>query len=188
VPSQYFQPQFYDWARSSWTGGVSYSWGWGPSQPWFFADLAADLRPVYASRQRTAAPTPAGPVTPEVKLPVAEEAKRHIGDERTGSTQPPTAQPGAEAEPPVLKTRIFVVASPLDMVSVENKSTCRLSSCDVSEQMAPPKFTPKGKLGGYVLSGKAGACAQDFVTELDVAILQDTLNEFRAPVDSMESL
>jgi hypothetical protein len=162
VPSQYFQPLFYDWAGSSWTGGVSYSWGWGPSQPWFFSgyftpapvhdrpalwltdfDLAADLRAVYASRQPTATPAPAAPVTPEVKLPVAEEAKRHIGDEKTASTQLPTAQPGAEAEPPVLKTRIFVVASPLDVVSVENKSTCSLSACDVSELPAYP--THRGK-------------------------------------------
>jgi hypothetical protein len=198
VPARYYQPAFYQWAGRPWGPKVAYSWG--PPAPWFYGGyfapepvydspalwltdflLVANLRMAYASQQQDSGAAPqvsTTPLTPEVKFAIAEDVKQQIAT-ADPSIPPAPTPPGTKPEAPVLKQKIFMVSSSLDVVSIDNGSMCTLSPGDVIQRTPRIPVTGDGKVTVDVMNSKGG-CPEDFRTQLEVAQLQDMRNEERA--------
>jgi len=151
--------------------------------------LAADLQRGYDAQQQAsfvdAGPGPGAALTqptltPEVKLAISEEVKRQVTDERDASGRP-AGVVTVNVEPDVLREKIFLVSSSLDVVSVDDPAkACTLSGGDVIERTPRQPVTDDGRVMVDVMSSKSGGCPEEFAARLDLTQLQDMLNEFRA--------
>jgi hypothetical protein len=200
VPPRTYQPAFYTWTAQPWGTRVVYSWG--PPAPWYYGGyfrpepvydspalwltdflLISNLQMAYSSQQQGAggAPPPPGPVTPltpEVKFAISEDVKRQTMAEDP-STQPPPPPPGTEVEPQVMKQKVFIVASTLDVVSSDDHSMCTLAPGDVIQRNSRVPVTADGNVTVDVMNSRGG-CPEDFRTQLNVAQLEDMRNQERA--------
>ncbi|HVO10003.1 MAG TPA: hypothetical protein VMX54_04550, partial [Vicinamibacteria bacterium] len=218
VPHAYYRPVFYDWVRHPWGPRVVYSWGWGPSVPWFYGGyfapepfyptpalwltdflLAANLRLAYENQQQWGQQPPpemgqgGGVVlTPEVKAQIAEEVRQQLAAEQASATQPTAAYPpdtGAAVPPPALKQRVFIVSAGLNVTPLDGSEPCGLSAGDIIERTPGRSVTPDGMIEINVMSSKPGSCPADLAARVDVAALQDMQNQFREQLASgMDSL
>jgi hypothetical protein len=156
-------------------------------------------------------PPPSGEVTlsPEVKAAIADEVRQQIAAEQAAAEQPgqpsqppepnappPTAQPsqppepnappptaGNEVPPPALdpNQRMFVVSENQDVV--EGGQPCALTPGDVIYRTGDT-LIDGNKVAVNVLTSKAGDCPANSSTEMDVNVLQEMHNDFRAQIDS----
>jgi hypothetical protein len=166
--------------------------------------LAANLRLAYENQQQwyqdqqqepfpQMSQGPGDTLTPEIKLQIAEEVRRQLEAERAAAAQstaaylPQAAE--ADAPPPALNQRVFVVSTSLDVIGMDGVQTCALTAGDIIERTPGQPVTSDGRVAVNVMSSKAGDCPADFATQLDIATLQDMQNQFRAQIASgMESL
>ena len=169
--------------------------------------LAANLRAAYDNQQQQhqeqQLQPPAPPVqntgvmlTTEVKMQIAEEVKQQIaimGAEQAANSQPTAAPasvaPQGDIEPPALKQRVFVVATNLDVTSIDDGKACTLTAGDVIERTPRQPITSDGKVTIDVMNSKPGDCQAEFTTQLDLATLQEMQNQFREQIAAgMDSL
>jgi len=135
-------------------------------------------------------------LTPEVKQMIAEEVQQQLAAEQAAaiqtSLQPSGAAPQStvpDALPPALdpKTKIFVVSTSMNMSSPSDGQTCALTEGDIIERTS--RNITEGKVPVTVLNSKEGDCPVDFVTAIDVSVLQDMHNQFREQISAgMEKL
>ena len=216
VPHVYYHPVYYNWVLNPWGPHVVYSWGWGPSMPWFYGGyfapapyyptpalwltdflLAASLRLAYDNQPQWGPPPPPEPggavvLTPEVKAQIAEEVRRQLEAERGSAAEPTAAYPpesGSSLPPPALKQRVFVVSAGLNVTPLDGSEPCGLSAGDIIERTPGRSMTPDGMIEINVMSSKPGSCPADLAAQVDVAALQEMQNQFREQIASgMDSL
>jgi len=215
VPRVYYAPAFYGWAYRPWGLRVAFNWGWGPRPAWFYGGyfapapyytdpafwltdylLAENLRLAYQSQE--APPPPAETtMTPEqmaaMKQMIADEVRRQIQAEQAAATQPPVPQgtvteTAVEARPQSLdpNQRTFVVSASLQ-VTVPPSTGCTLSGGDILYRSS--ELQSNGTVTVTVLSSKPGDCQANSTTAVQLAALQDMLNQFRQQIAAgMETL
>jgi hypothetical protein len=210
VPSVYYRPAFYSWTVNPWPRPVAFAWGWGrtpwygyygsyfapapvyPTAALWLTDylLADNLKAAYEARlaANATAPPPAPEVqgtayamSPEVKQAVAEEVRRQLAVEQAAAAQPAVAAvpvATAEAVPPALdpNQRLFVVSMNLDVDA--RGQQCALTPGDIVIRTG--NALNGTKVSVNVLSSKPGDCQPNSATALEVADLQEMLNQFRA--------
>ena len=206
VPAFYFQPGFYSWVFNPWPGPVAFSWGYY-SAPWYgyygpyFAPapiyrspslwltdflIAENLKAAYEAQQ--AGQGPADPdqkatITPEIKELISQQVRQELAAERKEAESNGSGDPNAAADvPPALDPtqRVFVVSMDLN-VPVESDQTCALTSGDI---ILRTNDGDDGKVAVTVLSSKAGNCAVNTRTTVDLATLQEMHNDFRRQIDA----
>jgi hypothetical protein len=161
--------------------------------------LAANLRLAYENQQQyyqdqqqepppEMAQGPGDTLSPEIKQQIAEEVRRQLEAEQAAATQPMAAlspqAAEADAPPPALTQRVFVVSTSLDLTGMDGAQTCALTAGDIIERTPGQPVTSDGRVAVNVMSSKAGDCPADFATQIDIATLQDMQNQFRAQIDS----
>jgi len=214
VPHVYYHPVYYNWVLNPWGPRVVYSWGWGPSMPWFYGGyfapapyyptpalwltdfvLAASLQLAYGNPQPQWGPPPPPPpgpgagvmLTPEIKAEIAEEVRRQLAAEQASAAEPTAAYPpesGGSLPPPALKQRVFVVSAGLSVTPLDGGEPCGLSAGDIIERTPGRSMTPDGMIEVNVMSSKPGSCPADLAAKVDVAALQDMQNQFREQIAS----
>jgi hypothetical protein len=218
VPAVYYQPAFYGWAVLPW-GPVGYAWGWGPVEPWFFGAyfapaavystpalwltdfvLAANLRLAYENQGQEPQQPDQGsqdtpmPLTPAVKMQIAEEVRQQLLAEQAAASQPAAAQsnsmaPQDNTAPPAMKERVFVVSASMDVTGIDDGRSCTLTAGDIIERTAGQPITGEGRVLVDVMNSKPGECPAEFATQLDLATLQDMQNQFRVQLtEGMKTL
>jgi hypothetical protein len=159
--------------------------------------LAANLQMAYDAQQQAQqqaayqAPPPQA-FTPEqmavMKQMVANEVKQQLQADQAAAAQPapvPSAapvQPTAEAAPPALdpNQRTFIVAASVD--ATVDGGPCTLSGGDILYRSGD--LGNDGKVGVTILNSKAGDCAANHTTAVELAALQDMHNQFRQQLAS----
>lgn len=158
--------------------------------------LAADLQAAYQDRAEaeseargTAEAYAEGdngsPVTPEVKLAIADEVRQQLAAEHASAVDPARAEPGEErVTPPALdpKIRVFVVSSPLTDVMADGRE-CSLTSGDVVARLGDGQDGSQS-IPVSVLSSKSADCAAGSQLALSAQDLQEMYNDFRQQIDA----
>ena len=136
----------------------------------------------------------ATPLSPEVKAMIAADVRRQILNEQAAAARPPAqatpAGPDANLLPPALdpNQRIFVVSASVDMEVPSSGQARALTPGDIIERTGSD-LTTDGRVPVRVLSSKAGSCPADSASTMDIATLQDMLNQFREQITAgMNSL
>ena len=129
-------------------------------------------------------------LTPEVKQLIADEVQQQLAAEQAAAAQPASLEPTAavavpDAPPPALDPRIkvFVVSTGLNLSAGSDGQTCALTPGDVIERTGR-NVSADGQVPVGVLDSKEGDCPVDFASALDVNVLQDMLNDFRAQISA----
>jgi hypothetical protein len=196
---------FYSWAFNPWPVPITFSWGWDGA-PWFgyygvyftpapayptpalwLTDflLAENLKLAYENQQQAGAQAPDGTtaaLSPEVKALIANEVRQQIAAESNDAQG--AASNISDGAPPALdpNLRVFVVSTNLS-VTTQGGQTCQLRPGDVILR-SPGPISDAGNVGVSILSSKAGDCAIDSQTQIDLATLQEMHNDFRQQIDS----
>jgi hypothetical protein len=211
VPGVYYAPAFYRWLAGPWGAGVAYGWGgmanpWFGFYAAYFTPyptyasagswltdylLAENLKTAYQNQQRAGSapvPTPAAyaagsSITPDTKAMIAEEVLQQVAIEQVASLQPANANwgPAAEAIPPALTAKFFIVSANLDVTA--GGQACALTPGDVIQRKASTVATD-GAVAVEVVSSKPGDCAANSLTGVEFAGLQEMQNQLRESVDS----
>ena len=129
-------------------------------------------------------------LTPEVKQLIADEVQQQLAAEQAAAAQPASLEPTAavavpDAPPPALDPRIkvFVVSTGLNLSAGSDGQTCALTPGDVIERTGR-NVSADGQVPVGVLDSKEGDCPVDFASALDVNVLQDMYNDFRAQISA----
>jgi hypothetical protein len=158
--------------------------------------LAEDLKLAYENQTAAGGegqPEPSVPVgadnsvtvTPEIKRMIAGEVERELAADWPAGTQPASPRPteAADAQPPVLDARlkVLVVSTDLNLTAGSDGQTCALTPGDILKRTSRD-LTADGQVPIGVLLSKEGDCPAGFATALDLGVLQDMQNEFRAQI------
>jgi hypothetical protein len=183
------------WNTAPWYG--YYGWYFNPypvypSPSYWLTDylIAASLQSSYQAQVEASAdaapppapaPAEAAALSPETKQLIADEVSRQLAAQQAQAQQPAAAAASPQAAggaPPALdpNQRTFVVSTAMN-VSV-NGADCSLAPGDILYRTGDSPG-PDGKIGVNVLSSKAGDCAANSPTTIEVAALQDMHNHFR---------
>lgn len=213
VPSVYYSPRFYAWAVSPWGVQLRYGFAnpapWGVFYPGYFTPyavysspdlwltdylLADNLRLAYeqAGYESQAPPPPpesqptAATLTPEVKALITDELRQQLAAAADAAAQPtspglPDSASPSDVVPPALNQRFFVVSSTLDVISAGQ--ACTLTGGDIIERRGK-EVAQDGTVAVNVVSSKAGDCAAESATAVDLAQLQEMHNQFQETLDS----
>ena len=215
VPAVYYQPRFYVWAATPWAAPVSYAWGWN-AEPWYgyypgyftpapsysnaalwLTDyvIAENLKLAYENQQQNAQGAPpqtdeqSAPLSPVVKLAIAQEVRQRLAAEQMASTQPVDQSTSAGAPPPVAPPpaldptiKVLIVSSNIE-VAVAGGSTCALTPGDFIER-TDDRISNDNTVTMRVTNGKAGDCPSNTITSIDVATLQEMHNAFLNQLDT----
>jgi len=213
VPAVRYQPQFYQWAGSSWRSPVGYTWS-GPqaqaagyyssyftpspsysSPSAWLTDyvLTSSLQVAYQNRQEypptpgAAAPDQASaqpaPVSPEVKEAMAQEVQAEVTQEQAEASQGGTGAANGQALPPVLDPNQRTVLVSQSLDVPAGTATCALTAGDVVNR-GGDNLLPGNKVAVNVVSSKAGDCPANTSTQIDLAVLQEMHNQFQEQVDA----
>jgi hypothetical protein len=134
---------------------------------------------------------PAGPngsvvLTPEIKQAIADEVKLQLAAEYAEANRPvPQAAPLAGNEAPTVldpNLRIFVVSTSFAVNA--NGQDCDLTPGDIIKRTNNAMISARNTVNVTVLSSKPGDCPAKSAAEVDVATLQEMLNQFQDHVDS----
>jgi len=123
------------------------------------------------------------PITPELKVAIAEEVQRQIAADYTASANPDKAAsyaelPSALAQP----NHVFVVANTIDVTTADQQE-CQLQSGDVLRlTTAPSTDSPLAQL--RVASGRIMDCPAGIEVMVSVQDLQDMQNNLREQIAS----
>jgi hypothetical protein len=121
------------------------------------------------------------PITPEIKAAIAEEVKEQIAAENSAAAQPEKATSYGEL-PSTLGTvnHVFVVASSLDVMTLDQQS-CALQAGDILRlKLAPSDGSPVAQL--LVASSKKMDCPAGLEVTVGLQDLQDMQNNLRVHV------
>jgi len=197
------------WGRAPWFYGGYFSPApVYPSAALWLTDfiLAANLQLAYQNQMAASGAGQADPqaplvqnnssrLTPEVKGMIAAEVQQEIAAEQAAAAQPASPQVAAaaavpDAPPPALDARVkvFVVSTSLNLATGSDGQTCALTPGDIIQRTGR-NVTADGQVPVNVLDSMEGDCPVGFATALDVGVLQDIYNDFRAQVSAgMEQL
>lgn len=156
--------------------------------------LAENLRLAYESQQAgndgQAPPPPSSmqaadsTLSPEMKALIADEVRQQLAAERAAAAQPASSNlqpaPDTEQVPPALNQKFFVVSSNLDVVAAGQ--ACSLTPGDVIQRKG--RVVMADGVAVEVVSSKAGDCAADSATAIQLADLQEMHNQFREQLDA----
>jgi hypothetical protein len=214
VPAVRYQPQFYQWAGSSWRSPVAYSWSgpqaqaagyysnyFTPSSSYsspsaWLTDyvLSSSLQVAYQNHQEYP-PTAGGavseqasaqpaPVSPEVKDAISQEVQAEVTQEQAEASQSGGA-PAANGQ------------APPPVLDPNQRTVLVSQSLDVPAGTGTCALTagdvvnrngdnvlPGNKVAVNVVSSKAGDCPANTSTQIDLAVLQEMHNQFQEQVDA----
>ncbi|MGA3016895.1 MAG: hypothetical protein ABSF62_07225 [Bryobacteraceae bacterium] len=129
-------------------------------------------------------------LTPEVKQLIAEEVQQELAAQQAAAAQPASLEPAAavavpDAPPPVLgaKVKVLVVSTDLNLTAGSDGQTCALTPGDVIERTGR-NVSADGQVPVGVLISKEGDCPAGLAAALDVSVLQDMYNDFRAQISA----
>ena len=190
------------WRGSPWFGfygGYFAPAPYYPSASLWLTDylLAENLRLAYENRQAANAeaaeqmPPPMAQnngvvLTPEIKQMIADEVQQQLAAQQAAAAQPQAAAyspADANVPPPALEPRmkVFVVSTAMNVTGADGDQSCPLTQGDVIERTSHVA-TADGRVAISVMSSKPGDCPVDFDSTLDVATLQDILNQFQEQI------
>ena len=211
APHYYYTPAFYGWAYAPWRTPVAWEWGWAVD-PWYryyggwfrpypvytspalwLTDylLAQTLEAAYESRIEAKAVRPdaqgtgSTPMTPEVKLAIAEEVRRQLAlDNSEGATSHQNLpDPGSSGVARMLSdhtAHVFVTSNSLEVPSTDGQ--CEISEGDVI-QLSGPVASDAITANLVVLASKGSDCRQGTTATVGLADLQEMQNHMRATID-----
>ncbi len=213
VPAVRYQPQFYQWAGSSWSSPVGYAWSgpqaqaaeaysnyFTPSSSYsspsaWLTDyvLSSSLQVAYQNHQEYP-PTPGGaapeqastqpaPVSPEVKEAITQEVQAEVTQEQAEASQGGAAAANGQAPPPVLDPNQRTVLVSQSLDVPAGTATCALTAGDVVNRSGD-NLLPGNKVAVNVVSSKAGDCPANTSTQIDLAVLQEMHNQFQEQIDA----
>lgn len=204
VPAFYFHPGFYAWAYNPWATPVVFSWGFDVA-PWYgyyglyftpapvyatpslwFTDflIAENLKAAYEARQQAGDTAPAvdsqAAITPEIKELIAQQVRLELAAERKEADGETSTS--ADSTPVALNPsqRVFVVSMNLDAPAADG-GTCALTPGDIIYRTASAGDVD-GSVGVTILSSKAGDCEVNSNTTVELASLEEMLNDFRQQI------
>jgi len=214
VPAVSYRPLFYQWAVNPWPAPIYFSWSWNdaPWFGYFGAYftpaplytnsalwltdylLAQDLRLAYESQGQSgdlsssASADDTVPLSPEVKQVIATEVEQELAAEESAvaggdASQDLLQTPSADTVPAALNPteRVFVVSTSLDILSAGR--VCSLTPGDIILRTSDT-IAADGTIAVTILSSKAGDCAINSASAIDISTLQEMYNQFRAQIGS----